>query len=443
MSDTPSNERIPWAHVAPLGRWTVPAVLAILSSFEDGDFSEAAMLADAMLRDPQIAGDLGARVRALASRSALPFSVDPSEEGDGRKRQAVADAMKPLWWSAHPESTIAAIDRDAIILAASVGWIEWLKDARSWVPRLHQLPAHGLRFQDYDKTFHYQGGDGIDHLVTPGDGKWFLHLPHGPRSWMMGALRPLAIPFALDPLTLQAFAAFCKRHGMPALGVKEPHRSTDNVENGGAAEASASAKENVNAFYREILKGLENGVIRLPRGDTPEGDWDAKWLEATSKSYTSFTDLLVELRRRKALALTGRDSEKQTALGGDGEDADAQKRFEGLSYDAESLTTSLRECVWKPWARFNHGDEKLAPWGRWQTRPQKDLSGRVTTLDKAGDALDKLESQGVDTDPLVTELGLKRRAGWKPPDTNAPPPVPAKADDPKAEKPATPADEDT
>lgn len=426
MNDPP-NERIPWTHVAPLARWTVPAVLAVLASFEDGDFSDAAMLADAMLRDPQIAGDLGARVRALASRSALPFALEPSGDGDGRKRQAVADRMAELWWLAHPEATIAAVDRDAIVLAASVGWIEWLKDSREWAPRLHPLPAHGLRFQDHDKTFHYQGGDGVDHLVTPGDGKWFLHLPHGPRSWLMGALRPLAIPFALDPLTLQAFASFCKRHGLPVLGVKEPHRASDDVESGGATAgaASPSAKENVAAFYREVMKGLEAGVLRLPRGDTPEGDWDAKWLEAKSSSYTSFKDLLVELRRRKSLALTGRDGEKQSALGGDGEDNDAQRRFEGLSYDAESLTTSLRDCVWKPYALFNYGDANLAAWGRWQTRPPKDISGRVTTLNTAGDALEKLEAQGVDSDPLVAELGLKRRPGWKPPDLSAPPVVPA------------------
>lgn len=427
MSPNPPTDAITWTHVAPLAQWTVAIVAAALTAFEDGDIGEAAALADAMLRDPQIAADLSGRVRKLASRSALPFFVEPSDEGDGRKRGSVAERTKALWWRTHPESTIAAIDRDAIMLGVALGWIEWVRTSTEWTPILHHLPAHGLRYDDSDKTWRYQGGDGVEHVVTPGDGKWFLHLPHGSRSWLMGAIRPLGIPFALDPLVLRAFATFVQRNGLPTLAVEEPHHATDDVENqSGATAGSDSAKQ----FYQDVNKGMRGGILRLKQpADRDQPAWKAYWLELQGKTWASFADLLLELRRRKGLALTGRDSEKNTSLGGDGELGARVVNVEYLASDAETLTTSLRDQVWKPFSRFNYGDPDLAAWGRWDTRPPPDLAVRAGTLKTGSEAIAGLEAQGVDTDPVVAELGLKRRPGWKPRDpSQLPPPSPAPAE---------------
>jgi len=417
LSETPPTDLIEWTHVAPLAKWTVVVVLAALGAFENGDIGSAASLADAMLRDPQIAGDLSARVRKIASRSALPFVVEESDEGDGRRRAPVAKRTAELWWHVHPESTIAAIERDSIMLGVAVGWIEWLRDATEWIPRLHHLPAHGLRFDDSDKTWRYSDGKGDEHIVTPGDGKWFLHLPHGPRSWLMGAIRSLGIPFALDPIVLKAFTQFCQRHGLPVLVVDEPFSATDNVEGeGGDSDV---------AFYTKVQRGLAGGMLRAPQpGDKETPGWKARWLELQSKSYTAMADLITELRRRKSLALTGRDSEQNGSLGGDGELGSRQVSTEGLSSSTETLSTTLREHVWKPFSLFNYGDPRLAAWGRWDTRPPTDLASRATTLKTASEALAALEAQGVDTDVVVREFGLQRRSGWKPPDLNAPPPAP-------------------
>lgn len=414
--DTPPTLDVRWSHVDVLSEWTIPQVQLALLEHEEGTFASSGMLAEAMLRDPDIASDLGTRVRQLASRSALPFCVEPSDEGDGRKRQAVADEIEALWWTAHPEPTIAAVDRDAIMIGGSVGWIEWFRSAFAWTPVLHPLPVHGLRRQEHDRTWHYVDGVGTDHLVTPGDGKWFLHLPHGDRSWMMGAVRALGIPFALDPLVLRADARFCERHGLPLLAVYEPYSATDNIE----GPDGKGAKE----FYQRFERAMKGGIVRLPQAqdkDTP--GWGAKWMELTSRSSSSFDNLLLELRRRKQLPILGRAPDK-VALGGDGEAAAGQVKVEFLSSDAETISTSLRDQVWKPYALFNHGDPRLAAWGRWNTRPPIDLATRAGTLKTAGESLAALEAQGVDTDPVVDELGLKRRAGWKPPDPNAKPPAP-------------------
>jgi hypothetical protein len=423
MSPNPPKDPdiTPHRVIAVLSEWAIAAVRLALAEHEEGNFESSAQLAEGMLRDPQIAGDLNARVRELASRSALPFCVEPSDEGDGRKRQSVADEMKALWWQAHPESTIAAVMRDRIMIRAAVGWISWTEE---WAPILHPLPVHGLHLEETPRRrWLYRDGDGFDHEVTPGDGRWFLDLPDGERSWMLGAVRPLGIPFALDHLVLRAFAQFCERHGLPVLAVYEAFASTDNIE--GAAGDGATA------HYQRLQRALKGGILRLPLPpdrETPPND--AKWLELSSESWKGMEQLLLELRRRKSLALRGRDYERKAALGGDGEAAAGEQKNEFLAADAETLSTALREQVWKPWALFNHGDARLAGWGRWDTRPPMNVATRAGTLKTAGEALALLEAQGVDTEPVVAELGLQRRLGWKPPAPNETPPKPAAEPEP-------------
>ncbi len=417
MSPNPptDTEVTPWRVLSGLSEWAIGAVRLALAEHEEGRLETSAQLAEAMLRDPQIAGDLHARVRELASRSALPFCVEPSDEGDGRKVDAVAKEQEALWWSAHPESTIAVVQRDAIMLRVAVGWIEWTAE---WTPVLHHLPPHGFWWDDHKRLPMYRDGDGVDHVITPGDGRWFLLLPDGDRSWMMGAVRPLGIPFALDYLVLRGFAQFCERHGLPVLAVYEAFAATDNVE--GADGAGAKA------FYQTFQRALKGGILRLPQAqdkDTP--GWEAKWLELSSESWKSMEALLLELRRRKSLALRGRDVEREASLGGDGEAAAGEQKNEFLASDAETLSTALHDQVWAPWARFKHGDAKLAGWGRWDTRRPVNLAARASTLKTAGEALALLEAQGVDTEPVVAELGLKRRAGGPSRLPGGPPGVPS------------------
>jgi hypothetical protein len=103
-------------------------------------------------------------------------------------------------------------------------------------------------------------------------------------------------------------------------------------------------------------------------------------------------------------------------------------RVEALASDAESLSTQLREQVWCLWSEFNHGDRRLAGWGRWDTRPAPDLRQRAETLDKLGDALEKLGTAGVELEPVVEEFGLKLSADDAP--------------EPATPETTTPADED-
>jgi phage gp29-like protein len=413
--------RIPPTSFDVLSEWTVKRVRSAILAHECGDFYLSALLADALLRDPDIFRGINTRTSAFSARNGLPFTIEPAEGVDARREKSVAERQRRLWWACCPETAISAIERDAIFLGVAVGRDDTQKIAGEWVPLVRRLRPHGLRWSETESTFRYLDGNGIDHVVTPGENGWILHAPHGGDSWMLGAVRALGQPAIIDLLTLRDFARYCERHGMPALAIKEPFMATDDVE---GPSGSAGADD----FYKDLRKLPQEATLRLPRGQDGTDGWDAQWLELKSRSFEAFEKLLTELRRRILAVLLGREADGGGArVGGDGASYIENVRGEYLAAEAEALSTTLREQVWMPDTRRNIDANRpeLTGWPRWDTRPPADLAKRATTLNTAGDAIDKLERQGVNTDPVVVEFGLARRPGWKPPPSGEAAPLPA------------------
>lgn len=408
----------------PTSTWTPATIRCALDEHEAGRFYTSACLADAVMRDARVMRGLRRRVTKLASRSALPFKVEAAEGGDGRIREAVRARTEVLWWDAHDEATLAAILRDAILLGLGLGWVSWERTAGEWRPRLHYLPAHGLMWQPWDRRWTYTTREGELLDVRPGDGTWFLYLPFGEFSWMWGALRCVGLPFLMRQDAFVHWARFDERHASPMLKVKEPHFATDDVE-----LPDGSTTTQANAFYAALRPG-PNVAVRCPQGQGPDGGgWDVEWMELEGKSHEAIDAFIDRLSADIDLALLGSDSDG-AAKGGDGELAAETMKVEDLATDAETLTTALREQVWKADVAFNYGPDKTdaAAWGRWTTRPAVDALKRAETLDKAGDAMGKLAPLGVDCTPVAAEFGLAAPGGVKAP------PAPAAATSPAAPK---------
>lgn len=407
MARTPRAQAIRALWIEPLSDWTVALVRAALTQHERGSMRQSARLADAMGRNPDVAGALTTRANALGARSALPFRVEPSDEGDGRKVEAVRKRQEQLWWYSVPEAAVGAIVRDRIMLGQGLGWIRWSSQDGEWVPRIEWVPQHGLEWQARGMDgrsagcWAYTDDDGKRTQVTPGDGSWFLWEPAGPRSWLSGAVRTCAIPWIGELLTFRDWLRYGEKHGLPILEISEPHWAQDDVEG-----ESGAAGSQADAYYAQFATLASESVLRSPQGaDKDAGGWGAKWLEPISDTWETFRALIDRCKAAIHMAILQRDA-AAAPRGGDGEVSTERVRSEALSSDAESFSTALREQLWAPWAEFGYGDRRLAGWGRWDTRQAPDMQARAKTLDTLGDALAKLRKVGVDTSPIVAEFGL-------------------------------------
>lgn len=410
------------AFLSLFSKWTVSRITCALEQHEQGIFHDSAQLCDAALRDAQVFAHLATRVSALSARSGLPFCIEPSEGVDDRSSEKVARDVQNLWWTMCPEAQVAALHRDGVMLGVGVGRIEWDRSSTPWVPRLRRLRPHGLYWDETTRCFKYIDDKGQTHVVTPGQNDWVLHLPNGPDSWLFGAIRPVAlIQFARSGCTLRDWLRFEERHGMPALVVDEPHFASDDV--------AGTAEDQANAYYQQFRNLGKNPVIRQPKapdGSTEKG-WGVRWLELTSTSYEGFEKLLGVLRSDIITAILGRDHETASKLGGDGVSMLERVASEFLITDTEGLANTLRDCVLKPFVRFNYraAKEELASWPRWQTRPQTDLKTRAETLKTASEALPRLEAMGIDVGPAIEELHLKRTSKPEPAQALQTPQAPA------------------
>lgn len=419
----PPRDVVPsaWVDTVAGPTWTVATVRAAISALEGGDFYGAAQLSDAALRDCVVLGSVNTRVRALSSRYALPFCVEEGT-GDGRRLEAIRKRVEELWWDAIPERVVSPVLRDAIMPGAAIGTIGWDTSGSEWIPRLYHLPVHGLEFDESTQNYYYNDRSGTRSLVTPGDGRWFLHLPHGRRSFMWGAIRAIGEPWIERRFARRDRARWCERHGMPVLKVKEPYFASDDVV-GPDGKTTTKAQE----VYTSIRSGMVSGaVIRCPQSQSKdEPGWDAEFLELEGKSFDGFMSALEDAAKEIEIALLGR-ARDAGAKGGDGELASETQRNENLASDAEALATTIRDQVWKPYVAFNYGVDMIdaAPWGRWDTRPAPNRKSRAETLDTLADALGKLAALGVDTTKILEEFGLEAPEGVEAP---APPPPAAPA----------------
>lgn len=398
----------------PQSTWTIADVRNALDEHEEGRFYDSAALAEAFGRDSHITSDLRTLVDSIAARSdvgGLPFSVDSSDDGDQRRAQTVANQVSGLWWDVFPESVISQVGRDATLLGVSVGRITWAVVDGLWIPKLHPLPAQHLEWRDFERRWVYQTEDKGELTVTPGDGRWFLHLPYGERSYMHGAVRALGTPFALRGFTEVDWARYNEKHGSPQLAIKEPHFASDDIESQGTA----------NTIYAQAVNMAREGLLRMPQGEDGQTGWDAKWLELTGRNWETFQAQLKRLDDVVSVILTGRGMNRETALGGDGETAATRVATERLLSLTGPLSTTAREQVWKPFGQRNiaNWDDRLAPWGRWNVVPPVDLKARAEILDKAADAATKLSVLGADVEPIFREFQIQPKPGAE---IGAPPP---------------------
>jgi phage gp29-like protein len=356
------------------------------------DFSRAAILADATMRDPRINGTMSTRVGALMGTS-LYFQPASERRKAQRIRDEVAgssDGGVGLWEAMFPPAIQGEMSLWGNYLGIAVSELVWTTKADQWIPHLVPWHPQHLVWNAKEERFYIRTGeDKLERLPRVdreprSDGRWVVWYPHSlVDGWRRALLRPLAMLYIARQWSYRDWSRYNEIHGMPTPVVKGPVGAKD---------------EDAGTMLAAVANRGAEGAIFLPRGDTDQGSWETAFLEATSRSWDSFQAHIAKLDVDIAIAVLGQNLSTEVQ-GGSFAAAQVHEmvRIDKRREDA-GLARCLREQVLTWWAAYNYGDPELAPRMAYAVDPPADEQAMANVLVRVGEAITVLQNTGADID---------------------------------------------
>jgi phage gp29-like protein len=347
---------------APLVGWDNDRVRSALDRHEAGDFRESADLAEALLTDERLDGALQQRIDGLL---ALPLSFVPSTEtAEATRAEEIARLAGEVWWRLCPEQVLRDILKWLIMLGVAVVQLNWTDDRGQALPLLEVWHPRDLWFDGNDLT--YKVSTTSSQIALSADvHKWAIFASGSQTPWMNGAVRRVAMYYLAKLQMFTDWAHYSEVYGHPTRVGKYP----------AGLDASDETARERDAYHDALVNAGKSPVIMLPVDVDSEGKPAAGWgYELVQADGASAVEVFERGIRycdsAAAMAILRQTLTMEPAPIGShalGKVHNAV-RAEGKRADTEGLATAGHFQVLRPWAFFNFGDERLAPWPKWDAR---------------------------------------------------------------------------
>lgn len=376
--------------------WTPDDIDHALRRADSGDMSRLADLVEWTLGDDRVSS-----VYETRAADVLGAEVSFEASGDGRrKNRPVADLEADEdYWRLFPEPEVIEWLKWGWV--AGIGFAQFVDTKRvpggRLVPRLQPWHLRWTRF-DWERRqwFALTGESGdVEVPINPGDGQWLAFCPWGTqRPWARGQWRGVSRLALLKHYATIDLARTSEAHGKPAWFA--------------SGAKTIQEREQIAAD----LSNLGSDPVLAAMGDI-----DVKLIAAEANTGDIFFRQFEYANRAIAIVATGgnlaTESEANVATGATAQEKIQQKRKEA---DAERISTTKREQGLKPWAFWNFGDERLAPWPVFKVEEDEDLTEVATLWKTVGEALQNFDDVGFEVDPndIKERFGIELRAKPKP-----------------------------
>lgn len=389
-------------------RWYLRDLEAAVHAADCGDLTMAAQLYRAFRRDGVLSGLLATRTGGLV-RLPKRFRGDAEvkdtlERRDGQNARSIFDDM-------FPSSELALLAADGIALGVGVAELVPVK-GRDF-PVLVRVDPEWLRFRWNENRWYYTSVAG-PLPITPGDGRWILHVPGGRMSpWQHGLWQALGQSW------------INKQHAMlhrSNFGAKLANPARAAVAPSGATEA-----QRIGFLERLIAWGV-NTTFELPPG------WDVKLIESNGRGFEVFQQEITTCDMEIMIALAGQEV---TTTGGTGfANADIHKsiRADLIKETADALSYTINTQGIPQFVVSRWGLERLQRGGavvEWDVEPAKDVKLEAESLKAFGEAIVSIRAglqpygQDLDIAALASRFGVpiaQDKDGDGAPDEDAPAP---------------------
>ena len=372
-------------------RWYLEDLEAAEHAADVGDLAMAAQLMNAASRDGVLAGVMSTRTSGLVQ---LPKRF--------RGRQEMIDALqaggsnaRSVFDEMFPPTELAALAADGVKLGIGVAEMVPV-EGRSY-PVMVRLNPEFLYYRWNENRWYYRSFVGLL-PITPGDGRWILHVPGARMApWRAGLWRAIGRAY-----------------------IRKEHASLykDNWESKLAHPArvafapAGSTEEQRQGWFRRVMAWGVNTVFGLLPG------WDVKLLESNGRGFESFNLTIAGQNNEFVIAVAG---QTVTTDGGTGfANADIHKsiRADLITADGIALAHTINTQGLPQWVITHFGEDALTESAtvEWDTTPPKDRNAEANALVTVANAIDRLattlDARGLELDvpALVTRFGVPVKA---------------------------------
>lgn len=373
--------------------WDVPSVRSAYDQLVIGLFDRPAQLIDSLAGDSRVQAGMASRTGGLLGRP-VDFLL-PRSMRDSSAARECRDAFIDAWPVMAAEPILSEIQHWAVMIGFGVAQILWDTSGLYAIP--HPRPWHP-RFTYYHWIFRVLVAITMDgqEPVTPGDGHWLLHAPHGAyRGWMRGAMRAIAPWWLARNYALRDWARYSERHGLPIVRAKTP----------------AVGDPLQQAQFRASLARLgQETVLHLPQNVDPRFSYDVDLLEAKDSAHEGFRMLIQACDMEITLSLLAQNLTTEVKEGSyAAARVHADVRQSLLEADARALALTIYTQLARPFAAMNFGNPDLAPRVIWNVQPYEDNLTAVQTFSAFAQAVLSLRNAGwalEDVERLAKDFGV-------------------------------------
>jgi len=350
-------------------RWYVDDVEAAEHAADSGSIAQAARLWSAARRDAVVSGLLATRTGGLV-RLPKRFEGDEQICADlERGHYAETGEVRSCFDEMLPSTELALMAADGIGVGVAVG--ELVKVEGRDYPVLVRLDPQFLTYRWNENRWYFRSIIGLI-PITPGDGRWVLHVPGGRNApWQNGLWRAIGLAFIRKSHAALYRDAWESKLAHPARVAQAPN---------GAAEEQ---KEN---WFKRVAAWGVNTVFQTSPG------YEVKLVESNGRGWESFKETIAEQNTEIQIALAG---QTVTTDGGTGfANADIHKsiRADLIKETADGLAFTINTQCIPVFVLHRYGEEALdrCPVMAWDVTPPKDLAQVAQTFTSASSAIQSL-----------------------------------------------------
>lgn len=359
----------------PKTRWYLAELEAAEFAADGGILEGAGLLMRAARTDGVFAGVLSTRTGGLVrlpkrfrGHADVVAALEIGHEATGSTRSVFEEMF--------PSTELAQLAADGVTLGVGVGELVPV-NGRDY-PVFVRLEPQFLLYRWIENRWYFRSAAGLL-PITPGDGRWILHVPGGRMSpWASGIWRAIGRAYIRKTHAANQKDNWEGKLANPARVAVSPQ---------GAGEAQADA------WFRSVMAWGINTVFGMRPG------YDVKLVESNGRGWESFNKTIAEQNQEMIIAVTGQTVTVDGGAGFQNGDVFKSIRADLIKQTADDLAYSVNTQGIPAFVASRWGEAAIDSMPcvvDWDVTPPQDRTAEATALVTVANAI-KLLREGLET----------------------------------------------